>query len=32
MDDRVLWFKSGIHVYDVVELAEEYALDRSPIQ
>jgi len=23
--DRVLWFKSGIHVYDVVELAEEYA-------
>ena len=25
MDDRVLWFKSGIHVYDVVELAEEYA-------
>ena len=26
MDDRVLWFKSGIHVYDLVELAEEYAL------
>jgi predicted nuclease of restriction endonuclease-like RecB superfamily len=25
MDDRVLWFKSGIHVYEVVELAEEYA-------
>jgi len=25
MDDRVLWFKSGIHVYDLVELAEEYA-------
>ncbi|THE64257.1 DUF790 family protein [Salinadaptatus halalkaliphilus] len=25
MDDRILWFKSGIHVYDVVELAEEYA-------
>ena len=23
--DRVLWFKSGIHVYDVVELAETYA-------
>jgi len=23
--ERVLWFKSGIHVYDVVELAEEYA-------
>jgi hypothetical protein len=31
MDDRVLWFKSGIHVYDVVELAEEYAVDgRAP--
>ncbi|RJX48011.1 DUF790 family protein [Halonotius pteroides] len=26
MDDRVLWFKSGIHVYDLVELADEYAL------
>ena len=26
MDDRVLWFKSGIHVYDLVELAEEYAV------
>jgi len=26
MDDRVLWFKSGIHVCDLVELAEEYAL------
>jgi predicted nuclease of restriction endonuclease-like RecB superfamily len=25
MDDRILWFKSGIHVYDLVELAEEYA-------
>jgi predicted nuclease of restriction endonuclease-like RecB superfamily len=24
-EKRVLWFKSGIHVYDVVELAEEYA-------
>ncbi|AUX09271.1 hypothetical protein AArcSl_1642 [Halalkaliarchaeum desulfuricum] len=24
--DRVLWFKSGIHVYDVVELAEEHAI------
>jgi len=24
-EDRVLWFKSGIHVYDVVELAEEHA-------
>ena len=30
MDDRrVLWFKSGIHVYDVVELAEEYAVEVS---
>ena len=26
MDNRVLWFKSGIHVYDVVELAKEYAV------
>ena len=23
--DRLLWFKSGIHVYDVVELAEDHA-------
>lgn len=30
MDDRVLWFKTGIHVYDVVELAEEYAVEVSP--
>ncbi len=30
MDDRVLWFKSGIHVYDVVELAEKYAVEVSP--
>src|SRR5699024_4796010 len=22
---RVLWFKSGIHVYDVVDLSERYA-------
>jgi len=29
MDDRVLWFKSGIHVYDVVELAEKYAVEVS---
>jgi predicted nuclease of restriction endonuclease-like RecB superfamily len=29
IDDRVLWFKSGIHVYDVVELAEDYAVDVS---
>jgi predicted nuclease of restriction endonuclease-like RecB superfamily len=26
--DRVLWFKTGIHVYDIVELAEEYAISR----
>jgi len=32
IDDRVLWFKSGIHVYDVVELAEEYAVEISPTQ
>ena len=25
IDDHVLWFKSGIHVYDVVKMAEEYA-------
>ncbi len=30
LDDRVLWFKSGIHVYDVVELAEEYAFEGTP--
>jgi predicted nuclease of restriction endonuclease-like RecB superfamily len=24
--DRVLWFKTGIHVYDVVDLTEEYAV------
>ncbi|SFC23796.1 hypothetical protein SAMN05444422_1064 [Halobiforma haloterrestris] len=29
MDDRVLWFKSGIHVYDVVELADEHATEMS---
>ena len=23
---RVLWFKTGIHVYDMVELAERFAL------
>jgi hypothetical protein len=26
-DDRVLWFKTGIHVYDVVDLAERYAAE-----
>ena len=29
MDERVLWFKSGIHVYDVVELADKYAVSSS---
>ncbi|MFW5959237.1 MAG: DUF790 family protein [Natronomonas sp.] len=24
--DRLLWFKSGIHVYDIVEIAEEHAI------
>jgi predicted nuclease of restriction endonuclease-like RecB superfamily len=24
--DRVLWFKTGIHVYDIVDLAEAYAV------
>jgi predicted nuclease of restriction endonuclease-like RecB superfamily len=24
--ERVLWFKTGIHVYDVVELVEDYAI------
>jgi uncharacterized protein len=28
--DRVLWFKTGIHVYDVVELAETYASQSEP--
>ncbi|MFC4989350.1 DUF790 family protein [Saliphagus infecundisoli] len=28
--DRVLWFKTGIHVYDVVELAETYARESGP--
>jgi predicted nuclease of restriction endonuclease-like RecB superfamily len=32
MDNHVLWFKSGIHVYDVVELAEEYATEVPPTQ
>jgi predicted nuclease of restriction endonuclease-like RecB superfamily len=25
--ERVLWFKSGIHVYDLVDLAETHAID-----
>lgn len=24
--DRVLWFKTGIRVYDIVDLAEEYVV------
>ena len=32
IDDRLLWFKSGIHVYDVVELAEEYAIEISSVR
>jgi Uncharacterized conserved protein len=24
--ERLLWFKTGIHVYDAVDLAEEYAM------
>jgi len=27
--DRVLWFKTGIHVYDVVDLVEQYATGMS---
>ena len=26
VSDRLLWFKSGIHVYDVVELSEKHAI------
>ena len=28
--DRVLWFKTGIHIYDIVELAEDYATQTVP--
>jgi predicted nuclease of restriction endonuclease-like RecB superfamily len=28
--DRVLWFKTGIHVYDLVELAEQFAVAPHP--
>ena len=28
--ERLLWFKTGIHVYDVVDLAEEYAVQAPP--
>ena len=27
--DRVLWFKTGMHVYDVVDLVEEYATNAT---
>jgi predicted nuclease of restriction endonuclease-like RecB superfamily len=27
--DRLLWFKSGIHVYEVVDLVEEHAVDTA---
>ena len=30
MADRVLWYKTGIHVYDVVELAETFARASQP--
>jgi hypothetical protein len=29
MSDRLLWFKSGIHVYDIVELVEDHAVDTA---
>lgn len=28
--DRILWFKTGIHVYDMVELAEAHAINGRP--
>ena len=28
--DRVLWFKTGIHVYDLVEVAEQFAVAPQP--
>jgi len=28
--DRLLWFKTGVHVYDVVELAEQFAVSPHP--
>lgn len=30
-DDRVLWFKTGIHVYDLVDLAERYAAEPAEV-
>ncbi len=29
VSDQVLWFKSGIHVYDVVDLADKHAIQTS---
>jgi len=29
ISDGLLWIKSGIHVYDVVDLAEEHAVDTT---
>jgi predicted nuclease of restriction endonuclease-like RecB superfamily len=26
IDDQLLWFKSGMHLYDILESAEEYAV------
>ena len=28
--DRVLWFKTGIHVYDMVDMADQYATGHAP--
>jgi len=27
--DRVLWFKTGVHVYDIVDLTEDYAIQTA---
>ncbi|WP_256684904.1 DUF790 family protein [Halococcus qingdaonensis] len=29
--ERLLWFKTGIHVYDVVDLAEKYAVQAASV-
>jgi hypothetical protein len=28
--ERVLWFKTGIHVYDMVDMADQYAIGHAP--
>lgn len=28
--ERLLWFKTSIHVYDVIDLAEKHAVQTSP--